>query len=86
MVHKAKSYLQLVGLSFGSGGVPCFGGWRVEGDRRWGGGRVMAAACLQSVPHCRGGLKWLSRHFRQIGPGRGRWDRGEPLQAIPLLT
>lgn len=51
-----STYLQLVGLSFGFAGVPDFGGWWVSDERRWGRGRVLAAACLQTVSHCGGGL------------------------------
>lgn len=80
---KLKSlYLQLVGLSSGFGWVPYFGGWGVKGEGQRGRGRVLAAACLQSVSHRVGGLQWLRRQFRQIGPGRGRWDRGTPLRPL----
>lgn len=45
-------HLELVGLTFGFAGVPYFRGWRVSVERRWWGGRVLAAAGLQPVSHC----------------------------------
>lgn len=51
--HLFEEELQLVGLSFGSGGVPYFGGRDVEGQRRGGRGEELLAAAggLQSVSH-----------------------------------
>lgn len=75
-------YLQLVGLTFRSGDVQHLGWWRVWGQWWWGRGRILAVACLQSVSHRCGGLKWLSGQFRRIGPGRGRWERVDPVRPL----
>lgn len=85
MQKQTVACLQLVGLSSRLGRVTCFRRRRVEDERRRGGGGVLGAAGLQSVSHCGRRLQRLGRQSGLSGPGDGRWDWRNPVQAITVL-